>query len=400
MLHQLCSFLPEGSLACFAAVDPSVDAPLDPELDWIPIHYATRPRDVKPRLLPGRLGSITSFAAECYTAWFTTNKLADKAANFGKEFGADRIWCVMEGQTMFRLAVKVSQRMQVPLLTHVWDPPGWWMRANSVDRFSRKLVINTFDQALRQSRSCACASWVMADDYNKQYGLNALPVMPSLDASWAMPPAQELHSGDTVIIGIAGKLYSETEWLNLLATLDHVGWRVGGKKIILRILARSFDVHTDGLSHIEFLGWRDQREAITLLNEADILYCPYWFDPVFEKEARQSFPSKLTTYLAAGRPVFFHGPTYASPVRFLKSYDAAVFCHDLARSNIYNSIYRLILDPELYRSTAYNGTRAFMENLTLNTMRSQFFRFLGEEPSYQTVGVSNESPSFAYATSR
>ena len=59
------------------------------------------------------------------------------------------------------------------------------------------------------------------------------------------------------------------------------------------------------------------------LRTADLLYCPYWFDPGFERPCRLSFPSKLSTYLKTGVPVLFHGPEYASPRIFLEQNDAA-----------------------------------------------------------------------------
>jgi glycosyltransferase involved in cell wall biosynthesis len=131
-------------------------------------------------------------------------------------------------------------------------------------------------------------------------------------------------------------------------------------------------------ARIEFLGWHSQVETIELLSEADILYCPYWFDPVFVTEARLCFPSKLITYLAAGRPVLFHGPSYASPARFLKEHNAALFCHSLVPSEVAAALQLLVLDKDLYRQTADNGRKAFEEHLTLAAAKKSFFEFLGK----------------------
>jgi glycosyltransferase involved in cell wall biosynthesis len=229
---------------------------------------------------------------------------------------------------------------------------------------------------MRSSSSCAVASWAMADRYNELYACNAIPVIPSLDHSWSVAPAKSIHNRDTVIIGFAGQLYAEAEWLNLLLMFEKVNWIISKKKIILRVLGRSLHVTANSVHNIEFLGWHNQLETIRLLSETDMLYCPYWSNPVFHEEARYSFPSKLTTYLAAGRPVFFHGPAYASPARFLLEHDAAIFCHDLSPVNIYNCIERLIRDDELYERLASNGHKAFQTCLTIDIMRKQFEKFI------------------------
>lgn len=376
VIWQLMKFLPKGSVSCYAVVHPLVNATLDPDFKDIPFIHKVKPREQSLRLLPWRFGFISAFLHEMYMHFVKVPRIANEVVNFAKKNGVDRIWCIMEGQTMFRLAVLVKKRLNLPLYTEVWDPPGWWLRANRVDYLSRKVIMNTFDKAMRLSRANAAASWAMSDYYNEKYRCNAIPVIPSLDKSWILKPAEKLHDRDTVIIGMAGQLYAEAEWINLLLTLERVNWTIAGKKIMIRLMGRQIEAHANTPHRIEFLGWQSQPDTLKLLSESDILYCPYWSDPVFVEEAKYSFPSKLTTFLAAGRPVFFHGPEYASPARFLKKYDAAVFSHDCSTVNIYNALEALIKDTALYARLAANGTKAISENLTLEVMRSQFEKFL------------------------
>ncbi len=93
----------------------------------------------------------------------------------------------------------------------------------------------------------------------------------------------------------------------------------------------------------------------------DILYCPYWFDGKFKEEASLSFPSKLTTYLAAGPTGIFHSPKYASPAIFLEENQAAMQCNSLVNSEIFNKLDRLVADDELYTTIAKNGSGSFSQ---------------------------------------
>jgi hypothetical protein len=127
--------------------------------------------------------------------------------------------------------------------------------------------------------------------------------------------------------------------------------------------------------------------------ECDILYCPYFFDEKRKEISRTSFPSKVTTYLAAGRPILYHGPDYASPAIFLREHGAAEFCHSLATGDILGVISRLATDESLYRTVAENGHAAMLEHLTFESLKAYLYRFLGMEAD-DTPSHALQRPNF------
>jgi hypothetical protein len=393
VLDQLCSFLPAGSLACFSVIDRTLDPQITPNLSWMPIEYHEKPRE-NWRVLPRRLGSLASLVGDSYTRLLVARKIASRAIKFGKRFNADTLWCILQGQTMIRLALPVSRGLGVRLLTEVWDPPTWWLRAKEVDRITASRVLHDFERALRASASCATASWAMAEQYKRDFGTETIPFLPSLKSDLAMAPAEEPHPGTEFIIGMAGQLYATDEWDALTAALDGVNWRIRGRGVRIRLMGRWVNLQASGKLQVEFLGWRSQEETIRLLSEADVLYCPYWFDPAFETEARLSFPSKLTTYLAAGRPVLFHGPPYASPARFLDKHGAGVCCYSAEPTEVIRRLDQLASDTDLYAEVTKNGRMAFEKYLTLSTLRKSFFEFLqAKEDEEATAHVCTHGDS-------
>jgi glycosyltransferase involved in cell wall biosynthesis len=296
--------------------------------------------------------------------------------DFGRKFKAYAVWCILEGQTMIRLAVPVAKALGIPLYTEVWDPPCWWLRENGVDKITQSRVLNKFDNAIKSSQMCATASWSMAEKYHKDYGVKTVPLIPSLAAERALPPSYSVGSSEEIIIGMAGQIYASNEWNALINALDHVQWRISGKVVKIRVLGRRVNLQASRQVRIEFLGWSSQEETIKLMSETDLLYCPYWFDPMFETVARLSFPSKLTTYLASGRPVFYHGPRYASPARFLEEHKAGKCCYSLDSTEIINSLTEILSDSDLYSKLTQNGKIAFDKFLTLETMKDSFAAFL------------------------
>ncbi len=375
-LLQLCDLLPYEKLRGFFIVNPDIGITIDAKYQSLPQKVLRKPRERQPRSLPGALGSLQCFVQECHTELRTVPRLAKDLEEFMQRHDCELVWCVIQGQTMIRIAREIQLRTRLPMVTQVWDPPEWWLRENMVDGWSQQRVLSTFAEVIRDSRACAAASWAMADDYCKLYQCNALPVIAGLDARLAKEPKESLNDSDTLIIGCAGQIYALAEWDSLIATLDAVKWRIEGRRVIVRVLGPGNYFWSRTPRHVEFLGMREQAETIDILSTCDICYCPYWLNPVFEKEARHSFPSKLTSYLASGRPVLFHGPEYASPARFLKKHDAGLILSGSYKSEILNALERLVFDRERYLELTTNGSRAFHTYLTAAQMRGQFFRCL------------------------
>lgn len=375
VLDQLSRFLPEGTLGCFCVRSPFMDGTISPDLKNVPIRYALKPREYW-RVRPGSIGDLTSYFGEWYTDRVGLRPLKREIIRFGKEIEAGKLWCVLQGQTMIRLALPVAKGLGCPLYTQIWDPPSWWLREYRVDQHSMKKIFAVYDRVIRSSVSCGTASIPMAEEYAKRYGTPTIPLLPSLDISIARPVRIRPQNGDRFVIGIAGQLYAEREWNALMQALEGNDWKISGHDVRFRHIGRPVKIPPEWSDHVEECGWQSQEETIRLISETDLAYCPYWFDRAFEEEARLSFPSKLTTYLAAGVPVLFHGPEYASPARFIRENQAGFCCHSIEPGEIVKVLVDLMESPGLYKTAAENGRRAFEEYLTMAALRRSFGRFL------------------------
>jgi len=217
----------------------------------------------------------------------------------------------------------------------------------------------------------------MAEHYKQAYGIPSVAVIASHDRSIAQKPAPFLHAHDEVVIGMAGQFYANEEWMQLTRALNYAGWQLAGRKVRLKVLGHHPPMGEIPARNLEFIGWKSQPEVVRVLSqETDILYCPYPFTKDMDEVAKLSFPSKVPIYLAAGRPVLFHGPLYSSPGRYLAEKGAAVFCNDLYPAALYNALQKLVEDPELFKKTALCAQTAFECDFTLERMREEFDRFL------------------------
>lgn len=374
-LEQLLSFIPVENVACFSVINPAIDPIYPPSLVNMAFKKVSKPREDWGASL-AKLGSYRSLIMETMAGWCDIPRLVDAVDQFARNEKVDAVWCVLQGQTMIRLARPVARRLKLPLLTSIWDPPGWWMRANKVHPAISRQILSEFGSAIGGSVSTGTASWAMAKEYEEIYGAKATPFLPSLPPDLALSPADIPSSENHLTIGMAGQIYAQDEWNALIKALNQIDWKIDGRDVRIRLLGRWAGLGANSKMFVEFLGWHSQEETIQLLSEADVLYCPYWFDPLFQEESRLSFPSKLTTYLAAGRPVLFHGPEYASPAAFLAERNAGECCYSLDAEAIITSLTKLAQDHAYYRQTARNGSQAFMECLTTPVLRSNFMEFL------------------------
>jgi len=379
VLDQLSRFVSEGSLCCVAVVHPgATNARLSEDLNWIPIKYIDKPNEYWV-LFSGKLkfiNKVVSFFCEAFKGTFTRKRIQKQISAFAKQHSVTALWAVMEGQTVIRIAYPLAKELNIPLFTEIWDPPQWWLKEHGVDDYTQKRILQKFEDALRYSDGCYAASWAMAEEFSNQYGTRMSVFLPSLEKSLAQKPSLSLNNDTEISIGVAGVLYSSSEWQALLNALDSCSWRINDRKVVVKLLTREVKLSSFSAQNIQYFGFRPQAEAIDILSECDVLYCPYWFDSNYQVEARLSFPSKITTYFAAGRPVFFHGPRYSSPYVFLENNDAAFLCDSLDTENILAVVTRIISEPQLYSKYAMASSDLFNKHFTLESLKISFTDFL------------------------
>lgn len=375
--------VPRDEICCFTVANPTLDMHLAPEFSNIPIEVHVKPNEnwawLPRQRFVRRLSSVASFAGEYITEQTVVRVLIRKAVSFGREQRVDRVWAVLQGQTMIRMAQAVADQLGVPLHTHVWDPFSWWARANCLDGITTRRVQSMFDNAIRHSTCVAAASEPMAELYRERFGVSAVPVIASHSKSMAQAPDLAFNDNTPIVIGMAGQFYAANEWLQLLHALRASNWSVAGRTVRILVMGPQRPPgEIDG--HVSFLGWKSQQDAAFILSNCDVLYCPYPFDLSMKEVSQFSFPSKLVLYLAAGRPILFHGPDYSSPAHYIKSRKCGLIASRLVATAVYNEIERFaVMDFGEYRRLATNAQEAFLNDFTLESMARSFNIFICSE---------------------
>jgi glycosyltransferase involved in cell wall biosynthesis len=377
VLEKLVRFFGPNELVLCSVVNPAIVPVVPKDLQSLPSLNLRKPREGAVRLLPGIAGAAIAFAFELICA-LRTRLLLPKIVKFAAENQVDAVWVILQGQTMIRLARPLSQKLHVPLFTQIWDPFGWWLRDNRIDRLTQKRLFREFDRAVQRSTACATTSWAMSEEFNRRYKTRNRPVIASMSRTYLNDPALQPHDGDDFIIGMAGQFYAQTEWNSLIQALNQVNWTIAGKRIRIRVMGAGLELASRQPANFEYLGWQSQEDTIRLLAESDLLYLPYWFSEEFKEEAATSFPSKLIAYFVSGRPVFCHAPEYASPSKYLALHDAGYLCTSLDSQRVLEILSQAIVDTQLYAKRTKAGTDCFLRDFTLERMKETFFDFLSK----------------------
>jgi hypothetical protein len=375
-VRDLCEHYPSDRLSHLVLVD-RLEGPLEKQWLGSPIRYIRDPcQQAQPRLR-GRWKQLAASPLRGQLLKHRLRSCLSQAQGFAKQHHAELVWAILNRPSTILLARRLASALPVPLVVTVWDPPEYLAENYRLDALERRRLLREFERTLRAAARCAVASEGMRDEYRQRYGVDGIVHIHAVRPELRRLPANGPRSAGRLIIGVAGNLYAKREWDALLAALSAHHWRIAGRQVVVRVLSSGIRAAADGGACIEYLGWRPPEETIDLLAEVDLAYLPYWFDWRHRLSVRLCFPNKLSTYLAAGIPVLFHGPEDSSVARFFQRYPAGICCHSLDKGQIVASLERLASDGHLYSAAAAAGQAALDQELNLTVFLDRFAMLLG-----------------------
>jgi hypothetical protein len=232
----------------------------------------------------------------------------------------------------------------------------------------------------------------MQAEYRRLYGLESILLRYGHDLMDAPGTPADRHP-ETVVVGFCGNVYGEDAWRGFLTACARINAK--GRLPPVKILifgSTTFPYPHPGVE-VTCRGWLPVREMLRGLAAADFCYLPYWFAPEKRRHAELSFPTKLTTYLAAGRPVLYHGPAYAGASQLMATWRLGVRVHNLASAGLEAAVERLARDRQLQKTCHQAATAAFRQEFNSTVMQGNFARLIGVDPQYfgNTTGAVGQA---------
>jgi hypothetical protein len=309
-----------------------------------------RPPEHADRRWDNRLGGLLSAVERRLVYDAAIKSLVSQIGHIIAEAGITRLWAIFNMTTVVDVLFGLKQRCQLPLYGQVWDDIDYLTQQRRLDATMRQRTQKRLGELLSQSVKTAVICEAMAENYSQRYGARCEIIRHGL-SNQVM--AQTEYSSPTEFrIGFSGGMYAPNAWQALFDALSLLNWQVAGKQIKLIVMSGKITLPSRSPAYVEYLGWRSTEEVRERLANCDVLYIPYPFASYLKPLAQLSFPTKLSTYVSLGRPIFAHVPEYASLVDFYDQYPLGALCTSLDPQVIAENITALAENANLYQASA------------------------------------------------
>ena len=241
-------------------------------------------------------------------------KLAREAIRVAEDRGARAFWVVLHNAAV-AIAARLIRWGKLPVHVTVHDDPAF---ANAL-RSKRYIALvpwieRDFARAIRGAASVDVIGSAMADRYRRRYGVDSVVVHRAVAGPIA--PVGDYDARRLGLrVGVLGSTYAY-EQLPILARA--VEFAASLLKVAPRILVvgRSHGERLRdefaGRVDVEVTGHVDEPAGVALLRDCFALYLNYPFGRRDAVLRRTSFPTKLSTYIHAARPLILHTPADGS----------------------------------------------------------------------------------------
>jgi hypothetical protein len=281
-----------------------------------------------------------------------------------ERFKPDLLLFVLNLVQMIRIADRLRNRTVLPFFSLVWDAPERIMSLypNLSTSFKAELM-REFSNVVQHSKCVGVVSPGMGQHVRSLGASKTVvmyPAVSDLCDNAVLLKGQPSLDDVTIRIVFAGTLYAIQEWNAFLEAIDK--WHTSGRcSIQLDYVGRFPGQGAQSRPWIRKYNVQPLDETIRIIKMAHIAYLPYHLAAEYQFDMQTSFPSKLSSYIAAGTPVLLHGPADSSAARFFEEYPVGRTCSSLEASEIMKAL-EFLLGDERFRKQYADARADALEN--------------------------------------
>ena len=225
------------------------------------------------------------------------------------------IWFVLHG-SIARIAASFRRKSQLPMHVTVHDDPPYatFLRSYRMLWLS-PWVARDLGFVLKSADSVDVVCKEMGDYYQRKFGIDSTIIHRAVAGEILESNVYSKFHDQGIRIGVLGNTYGYAS-LQQLARALVAASEIIGKKSSLLICGQSFGnklmQEFSGQLNLEVTGHVSEFDGIELMKSCTALYLNYPFGQRDQVLRETSFPTKLSTYIAAARPLFIHCPPNSS----------------------------------------------------------------------------------------
>ncbi len=308
--------------------------------------------------------------------------IAKSISNYISKNHIDIIWCPMQGETLLRILDYIQKHNQTVFTSvQIWDPFEWILHDLKYPDAKKTELTALFDKVIKKSNSIITASRPMNEYYSKKYNIPCQPVFASYTMD-NLPAKKQPLRKDIFTIVISGQTYAKRGINSLLKYLDSINWSYNNKKIVIKYFGLSPQVFKNHKNHVILGGYVTQAELIEAQSSADLLYCSYFFDDaMLDIVSKQSYPSKIITYIPSKTPIFIHAEEDCPVYQDFSEYKCGFLLNSTDLQQVKKQLEIIFkASPKTINTITGNSLKLFNAYFTPEQNKKAFFKALGLKP--------------------
>ena len=300
-----------------------------------------------------------------------------------REFAPDVVYGYLYDLPVLSLVGQISDEFGYPVALHIMDDwPSGQYRDGVLQGIVRSHVKRKLLSLVGRAVSLLAVSDAMAAEYEARYGRTFLPVHNPVDLQrWdalaaAYGDEPDRPPDDCLRVMYAGKVDSDTSGslLDVAAVISDMSSH--GQRISLRV--NTPDVRSPAVARMAacrgvlVTPTGEYCRVPSLMAAADVLLLPLDFDEQSVRFAHLSMPTKVSEYLASGRPVLTYAPRGSAVAEYARTRGWSLLVDERDPAAIRRALDLLIEDGELRREMGSRGRQLAAERHDAGRVRAQF----------------------------
>ena len=290
-----------------------------------------------------------------------------------KDYKPELVYSFFHSETTMNFGAWIADRLCIPHTIHAAD-----------DGLTKAL--DTIKNVLK-SRHCIAISDEMANEYCERYGREFKVIRNGASSSYyQLPAVPSISRNRKLTIRYLGRLYS---WLHYdsirllgraieICKKNDIHWNLE-----LYGTADIPELNSSGIltSNVLYKGKVGQVEGVNLLQQADLLIIPLTYDEMMLKSYKFSFPTKLSEFLATGKPVLIlSSPLTASSI-FCKRHNVGKVIDTPSLEEVVSYLTDLWRNPLMGQEQGVQNVNICRKFLDMGLIRDEFHSLLAEAKS-------------------
>lgn len=260
----------------------------------------------------------------------------------------DRHWVVAMDEGI-PLGLCLARRAPgIPLHVSIHDDQehGMYGRSRRYRAIAR-LARAPMQRLLRGARSVDVVGEEMQTYYRDRCGVSTSVVRPVVALPVPTAAAQRVgRDARRLTVGHIGAIYSPAELATMLEALKRAAAtrRLEPAAIFIGLLPRYRPLVEQAGLAAELPVHLAEPDAVPVLARCDFVYAMYPFNRASEVFRRTSLPTKLTTYVQAGRPILAHAPADSTLARTIGRFGVGAVCTENTVAALEHAIAAVVAD--------------------------------------------------------